>query len=299
MPDEIWPSTPPQRILLATDLSARGDRALDRATQLALRWGAELLVVHAVEEASAAEHGALPSWRRPPNIVDTLDRQIRADVRGDCPRLRVLVEEGPATRVVLEAVEREKCDLVIVGQGRARPLGFTTLSKTIDDLFRRSPVSVLIVKQRPREPYRHILVGTDLTPESRRGLEVAAQMFPDAMFVLMNAFELPYRALLQDTQLGSDFGVMERAALHELVAEAALPDKVRTGVLTLIEHGPAEVMLSTYVNERQADLTVIGAYERSRLFHVVVRGNGPGIVEAVPSDVLVVRAERGSASPEP
>jgi nucleotide-binding universal stress UspA family protein len=54
-------------------------------------------------------------------------------------------------------------------------------------------------------------------------------------------------------------------------------------------------MLSTYVMERSADLTVIGAYERSKIFHLVVVGKGPRIVESTPSDVLVVRAERAKA----
>jgi nucleotide-binding universal stress UspA family protein len=61
---------------------------------------------------------------------------------------------------------------------------------------------------------------------------------------------------------------------------------------TLIEHGPPEAMLSAYVMEQGADLTVVGAYERGRIFHALVGGNGPRIVESIPSDVMVVRAHR-------
>ena len=50
---------------------------------------------------------------------------------------------------------------------------------------------------------------------------------------------------------------------------------IRDGVDTLIERGAPEVMLSNYVREKGADLTVIGAYERGRLFHAVVKGKGP------------------------
>jgi nucleotide-binding universal stress UspA family protein len=279
--------------LLATDLSARSDRALDRAAELALRWNAELLVVHALEHEniSAPEYRGLPAWRRPPNDPAKIERQIRDDVRGDCPALRVHVEEGPAVGVILDAVERHACDLVVLGLGRARTLG--ALGRTIDELFRRSPVSVLVVKRRPREPYRHVLVGTDLSPEARHGLEVAAAMFPEAMFVLMHAFDMPYRSLVPEAQLSQHLGEMEGAQLKQSVDEAALPEPVRAHLLTLIEHGPPELMLSTYVSEHAVDLTVIGAYERSRLFHAVVGGNGPGIVAAVPTDVMVVRAPRG------
>lgn len=299
MGEQNWPNTPPRRILLATDLSGRGDRALDRAVQLSNQWDAELLIVHALEGdgMASSEPQALPSWRQPPNSIALLEAQIRDDVRGDCSRLRIHVEEGPAIRVILDAVEREKCDLVVVGLGRHRTLGWPPLGKTIDELFRRSPVSVLVVKKRPRSPYGHLLVGTDFTPEARHGLETAAAFFPEAYVAVMNAFEMPFRALLMDNQLSRDFGAMETASLHEFTDEARLPDSVRARLTSLVEHGPPELMLSTYVQEQGSDLTVIGAYERSRIFHTMIVGKGPRIVEAVPSDVLVVRAQKDAEAP--
>ena len=293
MPEVNWPTIPPKRILLATDLSGRGDRALDRATQLASQWDAELIIVHALEGDSLElpEYQGLPSWRRPPAGPSIVERQIREDVRGPCPRLRVLVEEGPAGQVILDAVEREQADLIVLGLGRSRPLG-SGIGRTIDELFRRSPASVLVVKKRPNGPYHHLLVGTDFTPEARHGLEVAGRLFPDAAMAVMHAYEMPYRGAMLDTQLGRDFGELETSTLRAFLNESTLPREQRDRVFPLVEHGPPEVMLSAYVVERGADLTVIGAYERSKLFHVVVVGKGPRIVEAVPSDILVVRAER-------
>ena len=43
----------PRRILLATDLTSRGDRALDRAVQLARLWHSELHIVHVVDAAKS------------------------------------------------------------------------------------------------------------------------------------------------------------------------------------------------------------------------------------------------------
>lgn len=297
MVDETAPNTPPKRILLATDLSGRGDRALDRATQLANRWGAELLVVHALESdgLDTPEFRGLPSWRRPPDSIAMVEAQIREDVRGECPSLSVQVEEGPAIKVILDVLARESCDLVIAGIGRQRAFEWRPLGSTLDELFRRSPVSVLVVKTRPRGPYQHLLVGTDFTPEAQVGLETAAGLFPDATLAVMHAFEMPYRTLLQDNQLSRDFGEMERSTLRQFVDEARLPEEVRARIFPLIEHGPPEVMLSTYVAEHGADLTVIGAYERGRIFHAVIVGKGPRIVEAAPSDVLVVRARKPGA----
>lgn len=256
------------------------------------------MVVHALENEGLdlPEYRGLPSWRRPPDGAALVERQIREDVRGECPRLKIHVEEGPAARVILDAVQREQADLVVLGLGRQRPLGQGGLGRTIDELFRRSPASVLVVKRRPNGPYGHLLVGTDFTEESQHGLEVATRFFPDAVVALMHAYEMPYRAVLLDTPLGRDFGEMERSTLRAFLDKAELSPSIRQRIVTLIEHGPPEVMLSNYVMERGADLTVIGAFERSRLFHVVIVGKGPRIVEAVPSDVLVIRPPRPAAA---
>lgn len=288
------PNIPPKRILLATDLSGRGDRALDRATQLANQWGAELLVVHALESEGldTPEYRGLPSWRQPPNSAAMVESQIRDDVRGECPRLSVVVEEGAAIKVILDVLEREPCDLVVVGLGRQRAFGWNPLGGTLDELFRRSPVSVLVVKKRPHGRYEHLLVGTDFTPEAQAGLETAAGLFPEATLAVMHAFEMPYRTLLMDNQLSRDFGEMERASLRQFIDETRLVEDVKGRIVPMIEHGPPELMLSTYVAEHGADLTVIGAYERGRIFHAMIVGKGPRIVEAAPSDVLVVRAQK-------
>lgn len=60
MSDPKMPKTPPKKILLGTDLSSSGDRALDRAAQLAHQWGAELLIVHAIDRRTTWPE----SWAR-------------------------------------------------------------------------------------------------------------------------------------------------------------------------------------------------------------------------------------------
>ncbi|MBX3478507.1 MAG: universal stress protein [Brevundimonas sp.] len=286
--------TPPKRIVLATDLSGAGDRALDRATELAVEWDAELLIVHALDDS--AQHSAtnLPSWRRPPDMAALAERQIREDIRGPCPRLRFDIGDGQPLKVILDAVEREQADFLIVGMGRGR--AFDGLSRTVDELFRRSPVSMLVVKSRPKGPYGRILVGTDYTDEARVGLEAAVRLFPAAAVTLMHAYDMPYRNLYLDAGLAERLGEVETATIIDWVKQADLDERDRQRIQTLIEHGAPEVMLAAFAREHAADLTVVGAYERGRLFHMVVGGSGPRIVQSAPGDVLVVRADRSSAA---
>ncbi len=281
----------PRKILLATDLSGRGDRALDRSVLLANRWDAELVVVHALGPHPLSGAGdELPSWRRPPDMSELVERQIREDLREAPPRLRVAVDEGEPLKVILDAVEREAPDLLVVALGHGRLT--EGLSRTVDELFRRAPVSMLVVKKRPNGPYGHILVGTDFTPEAMHGLEETARLFPDAGLAVMHAYELPYRSFYDPARVSADSDQAQLEALRAWLAQANLDDEARRHVMALVEQGPAERMLSAYAFEKRADLTVIGAYERGRLFHMVVGGKGPAIVQNAPGDVLVVRARR-------
>lgn len=286
---------PPTRILLATDLSARGDRALDRSAQLARQWGAELVIVHALDrrmEVLPDLAYPVPSWRRSPHPELTIQKQIRRDLREEVEYLKIQIEEGDPARVILDTAAREGCEMVVVGMAHDDITGRMPLGSTVEHLVRKSPLSVLVVKNRPNGPYRNILVGTDFTEESRYGLEIAAGSFPESRFALMHAFEMPYRALLSDTTLSQEFAAMERATIAEFLRDSALPAQVRDGIKTMIEHGPPGLMLRRYVEEQHADLTVIGAYGRGFLFHLLMGGNTPRIVDAVPSDVLLVRAPR-------
>ena len=77
------PSNPgaPRKILLATDLSARCDRALERALAIAASQNAHLIIVHVIEELdeSTLSYGrrAAPAWQRPPDIVALTKTKIR------------------------------------------------------------------------------------------------------------------------------------------------------------------------------------------------------------------------------
>ncbi len=284
--------TRPGTILLATDLSARCDRALDRAAQLAREWQVPLLVVHAmphdaVDSWPPADDA--PSWRQPPDTLAMIERQIRLDLGGDIDQLTIHVTEGNPADVILDVAKREACDLIVLGASHERS-GHSFLGKTAESLIRKSPASVLVVKNRPREAYRHILVGTDFTVESRHGLQAAATWFPNARCVLMHTLDIPYQSLWLDPAHRQEFTRLEMATIEDFLLDAGLPEASRQRIQPMVEHGHAEMMLRNYVLEEGADLTVIGALRRGLPFHILIGGTARRIVQSVPSDILVVRA---------
>lgn len=296
-PSEI--ASPPTRILLATDLTSHGDRALDRALQLAKEWQADLHIVHAVDvEPPSVPAGVNPIdyLQRYPRARDEVLRVMRRDLGTDELGATVHVEEylAPAPAIVAVA-ERERCELIVLGEPRQRLLG-PIIESTVEQVVRKSPVSVLVVRDRPRRPYRHVLVGTDFTDEAQQALVFAAQLFRDASITLMHAYSMPYSSLLDSTPEGQGWAAGDLKKLREQVDAAPLSPERKASIRTTVEAGPPNAMLRRYILEQGADLTVIGAHPRGMLFDAFV-GNSRRIVDGVPSDVLMVRALTPSPAP--
>lgn len=288
--------TPPARILLATDLSARCDRALDRAAQLARQWQVPLLVVHAVAPASAEPWPVTddaPAWRVPDQRA-AIERQIRRDVGEGIGELGIQLTVGEPVKVILDAAEREGADLIVLGAAGKSLLG-ELFGNTAEQLVRQSPASVLVVGNRPHGAYRQILVGTDFTAESRHGLRAAAALFPAANITLLHALDIPYQSLWLDAAHRADFVKMEQATIEQFITDTGLPEGVRQRIQPLVEHGHPEIMLRNHVLENDAELTVIGALKRHLAFHVLIGGSARRIVQAVPGDILVVRPPAATA----
>jgi nucleotide-binding universal stress UspA family protein len=288
------PAHPPKRILVATDLSAHSDRALDRGIQLSQQWGARLIVLHVMEQDAPASDPAGKAGKLPVGSVDLADvarRMLRYDIGACTGDASVVVKEGDPVETVMDVVAAEGCDLVVIGTARSEGFSQPLLGKVAEHIVRKCPASVLVVKSRPRGAYGHVLVGTDLTPESREALTASLAFFPQASIMLMRAFEGPYQFLLSEEGT-RDIASSEVASLQRFLGQSELSKEDRGRVHISVENGPASTMLGQYAWKKGADLTVVGSFNRGLVFHVVLGGNTKRIVDAVPNDVLVVRATR-------
>src|SRR3546814_4321087 len=119
----------------------------------------------------------ISDWSSDVCSSDLIERDL------DDEAIDIRVEEGGPADVSLDVAGRSDSDLIVLGDASGTP-GRRLLGNTVETLVRSAPASVLVVKQRPRDHYRRVLVGTDLTPESRHGLEAAAALFPEAGFTL-------------------------------------------------------------------------------------------------------------------
>ena len=281
----------PRRILLATDLSSRADRAFDRAVQLCSLWRAELHVVHAVDAMPPSIPFGVDAdaylRARPDPRAEAL-AQLRRMLTREQVQARVHIEEGPVPRAILATVEREGCDFVVMGENRDRLLG--PIEDALDYVVRSSPVSVLAVRDRPYGPYRQLIVGTDFTDESRQALATSARWFPGAQIAFLHAYSMPYSGLVP--RESREWADEQLARLRAHLDDTDLPPEVRATIRLRVDAGSPSIVLRGHAQELEADLTVIGAHPRGLLFDAVV-GSSRLIIDTIPGDVLIVRAVRG------
>lgn len=275
-------------ILLATDLSYRCDRALDRAVMLAGEQQVRLFVLHVLEHPAPAAEG--PSWRRrATDPRDAARQQMLNDLRGGGGvTIDLLVEEGDPAAIIQEASEQMGCELVVLGVPRDETVGRLFQGGIVEGLARKAGPPLLVVKSRPRASYSNVVVATDFSEPSRAALETALALLPAAAMTLFHAFDIPYEGFMSDRMIARASEAQRKS--EELQAFlAATPAASGRAVATIGEYGEPGELLQDLVQARSVDLVVLGTAGRTGLAHVLLGSVAQGLLGRLPVDVLLVR----------
>lgn len=284
--------TPPKRIFVATDLSARCDRALARAGQLAKAWSSELIVAHVVHATEIARRDQLtsdaPSWRRPESWSQTLERTLSADLEAEGITATSKIVIGSPAEAVQQAVTGDRAGLVVLGIAKDARMDRIQLGSTVDALVQRSRVPVLNVRGRARAAYRHVVVATDFSEPSMHALRLAARWFEGARLTLFHAY-MPAVSALTTPAADDSWRAMVTQQCAEHLAESALPGPVEAGLARVIERGQPEALLPDYVASAGVDLVVLGSQGRSGLARALLGSTAENLLHTLDCDTLVVR----------
>lgn len=288
-------NAPPRGILLATDLSARSDRALDRTTLLAQHWQARLTVLHVLEPTSSLS-GSMPlspTWKRPSDPVRIARKSVFADLGDLADTTTVLIEEGDPANTITRVANAGDHDLIVIGVARNELLGQLALGRTVDRLLRQSRVPLLVVKERARHPYRHIIVATDFSESSRHALATAARFFPDQTLTIFHAYDPPMSGLMANaTAYKREYRNIAAQDCEAFLRATGIPEENWKPPRTLIEYGAPSHLLHDYVVENAVDLVILSTHGRSALFDVFIGSVAKRILDDVPCDTLVIREPR-------
>lgn len=291
----------PRSILLATDLGARSDRALDRAVQLAKDWQSPLVVATVIEAgAGRIDLMALrdpPDWYRGEDPEQVAERQLLEAMSAQGVDARFRVERGPPGDRLLEVAEAEGCELVVAGVARHESLGRAVLGSTVDRLARRSPVPVLVVRGRVQGPYRRMLVASDWSASAEHAMRTAMAMFPQSAITVLHGYEVPMAGLMDTTREQMLAAVRDQALAdgREFIARCQPPGGVGS-VSLVVERGDPSLLMRMYASQYPVDLAVVATHGRSALLDVMLGSVAQRLLEDLPLDTLVVRKPSADAS---
>ena len=144
-----------KRILVVSRMIQSSRKAIQIGVSLAQKYEAELYVIHSIYNPFGLRGwsvGTMSLADEYENIVQETKRKLSELVESEKSKgmsIRELVREGEPTGEILKTIENEKIDLLVLlahKEGRLEDLFF---DRSNDELIRKMPCSIMLVKKEP------------------------------------------------------------------------------------------------------------------------------------------------------
>ncbi len=270
-------------IIVATDFSARADRAIDRALILGKQMGRTVKLLHAVERRREdSDQGRL----------DALMENALPEGFARTDQVEFVYTEGSPPRAIAEAAEELDAALVVMGPARLNSIGDFFLGTAVDYALRHCERPVLVVKRRPHRPYSTIVTATDFSAPSANALRLALEWFPEAAHHLVHACHIPWEGFQRDLHVKDDVLEAERLRMGDFLAENAFAAGGRAAPEPHVVLGGPHQAMAQVVRETGADLAVLGSHGEGGFRHATIGSMANQLLETIPADTLMVVARR-------
>ena len=297
-------------LILATDYSSGAHAAAERAVALATDRQGHLVVLHVSgpkplfpmeAEALTASHRELEEVRklRRARGSEQLEAAVEAlHARG--VEARGELREGPIVDAIAGAARELDADLIITGERGLTGENVFPLGSVAEGVARCAHTNVLVVRGEPTpEPFRRILITTDLTEASKAAIATAlAFAAPDADVELMHVVEWGDHAPPIRGPHGSpavDFKKLWSAAIGEAERELeTLTGRLASSGAKLryrIVEGVAAADILKHLEGHDHDLVVVGKHAEEPPAYASVSER---VVRSAPCSVLVARRRPGA-----
>ncbi len=298
------PADTPTSLLLATDLSARCDRALARAVQLARQWNARLVVATVLPDAVTDEISS-QLLSSTPTLDDARARQLAErrlqrllDNQAEGVVVDIRIGHGHIGRAVLQLAEEEHCGLIITGISSDPLFELPMLGSSVLWLTRHSLLPVLIVHDRVRGPYRNLAVACDFSDSTLHASRQAlALMGTPLQLSLVHALDSTSGLLFSgDRETMQEHAHADAREQAQSMLTELRPLLGQAHVQKVIEPGDPARIVSEHAQAAGVELVVVTTHGRSALFNLLIGSVARQLVETLETDTLLLRDSRSSAA---
>jgi nucleotide-binding universal stress UspA family protein len=272
MPDTNAP------ILVATDLSARSDRAVDRAIALAGQMQCPVTVAHVVETKGRKETNRA-----------AIEEQLRETLPDAGRDVRIALLEGSPPEALAQEAEAISARLIVAGVARYNEIRDYFLGTAIDHLVRKAAAPVLVIKQRARKAYRRIIVPVDLSNSSKPALKLAASLFPEAHITVLHAYDIGFEGSGTPDHVLDETRSQNEAELADFLASPELAGLREASVETRVVKGGTEACMAEAIDELRPDLVILGTQGSGGLRLLTTGSKANSMLSWIEVDTLVVR----------
>jgi nucleotide-binding universal stress UspA family protein len=268
-------------ILVATDLSAQENMAVQRACELAVLHGARVKLMY-----MAPRDGTVPR-NAAARLADTA-RELE-----DSFGLRVMTSSIKVCKIEDLAAEARGMDLVVLPHRRERSTAAFFRGQPVLRLLRACACPVLVVRNPQAAHYQRILVPVDFSPESEAVVKLAATFDPRAELELFHAINTRDEARLRSAEATEQAVRAYRAQCLEHARKRMLTltdsfDARRNRLLSAIGRGDPGRQAVIQQEHSGADLVVVGKRRCSAWEDFLCGSVAHRVLSWGSSDVLVV-----------
>ena len=287
-----------KKILCATDLTERSDRALQRAALLAQKLDAHVMFVHAVSDAQAGRVVRMKVNRAHVRLVSQCQRAMKHAPE----RATVAVRLGKWLRVITEVAREWEPDLIVMATPRRRRVEFL-LGTAAERMIRATRRPVLVVSAAATIAYENVLLATDLSSMSAHVTRTAATLglLESANTCVVHAFRPPLEGLVTRSSLEQDVvaahdqhwhGWVQRELIENLARAGIDPERVRVSARPARPYDAVQYAMI----ETRADLLVIGTSRWFMLKRILFGSVADQVLRRANCDVLAVSPTVGRAT---
>lgn len=261
-------------IVVASDFSARSDRAVDRALALAEQLSRSLKLVHAIDPARSAQTDR-----------DRIERRMRELVGDAEADVELLCPEDKVTDALVDAVRDCDGSLLMLAVARYNSIGDYFLGTAVDHVLRHCTVPTLVVKRRPSGPYTSVVVGTDFSPAASAVLERTRAFLPDAHIHVVHAYHIPYEGWQKAEYVREELRDHVEAEMKNFI-------EGHDNVTGECKEGETGRVIEQAIERHDCQLAAIGSHGYGGFRQALLGSTTSDLLRQLDADVVVFRPEK-------